>query len=230
MYCTLTIVRYPNYFAWAGFLSMAIFRLPLWLNKKITFYKLMGCGKNGTFDKTPDWQQWALLEVFQEVEKQHVTPKFIKKYWQIFKAEKLVILLQPIESHGKWDNKFCFGNLPKQTNYEGQIAVLTRATIRLNKLTAFWKNVDRVASQMSTANGFITSFGIGEVPFIKQATFSVWESKQSMKAFAYSMQEHKDVIQKTKKENWYSEEMFTRFIVLNCIGSINGKNPLTINP
>lgn len=230
MYCTITIVRYPPYFAWAGILSMAIFRLPLWLNKKITFYKLMGSGKNGTFDKTPDWQQWALLQVFQDEKHKNCTPKFIENFWRIFKAEKLVILLQPIESHGKWDNKFCFGNLPKQTNYEGQIAVLTRATIRLNKLTAFWKNVDRVANQMSTANGFITSFGIGEVPFIKQATFSIWQSKQSMKAFAYSMHEHKDVIQKTKKENWYSEEMFTRFIVLDCTGSINGKNPLTINP
>lgn len=230
MYCTLTIVRYPKIFAWAGFLSMAIFRLPLLLNQKNTFYKLMGCGKNGTFDKTPDWQQWALLEVFSEENQTSVTPKFIKKYWHLFKVEKLVIELQPIESHGKWDNQLCFGELPKQTDYEGQIAVLTRATIRLNKLSAFWKNVDSVANQMATAKGFITSFGIGEVPFIKQATFSIWQSKQSMKAFAYSMHEHKQVIQKTKKENWYSEEMFTRFIVKNCVGSIQGKNPLEIIP
>lgn len=232
MYCTLTIVRYPKYLAWAGFLSMALFRLPLWLNKKSVFYKLMGCGKNGTFDKTPDWQQWALLEVFNanETETFNVTPPIIHKYWSFFKAEKLTFLLQPIESHGKWDNQFCFGELPKQTDYEGQIAVLTRATIRLNKLGAFWKHVDGVANQMATANGFITSFGIGEVPWIKQATFSIWQSKQSMKAFAYSMQEHKEVIQKTKKENWYSEEMFTRFIVKACTGSINGKNPLEIIP
>jgi hypothetical protein len=190
----------------------------------------MGCGKNGTFDKTPDWQQWALLEVFKEENQTDVTPKFIKIYWLFFKAEKLVITLQPIESHGKWDNQFCFGELPKQSDYEGQIAVLTRATIRLTKLSAFWKNVDSVANQMATANGFITSFGIGEVPFIKQATFSIWQSKQSMKAFAYSMHEHKQVIQKTKKENWYSEEMFTRFIVKSCNGSINGNNPLKIIP
>jgi heme-degrading monooxygenase HmoA len=235
MHCILTIVRYPKFFAWAGILSMAIFRLPLWMSKRNSFYKLMGSGKNGTFDKTPDWQQWALLEVFlpnslTEVvalnAANNVTPKFIQAFWKFFKVEKLVILLEPIESHGLWDGKCCFGKLPKQTDYAGQIAVLTRATIRLNKLTAFWSNVASVANQMATAKGFITSFGIGEVPFVKQATFSIWESKQSMKDFAYNMQEHKQVIQKTKKENWYSEEMFTRFKVMDSIGSINGKNLL----
>jgi hypothetical protein len=35
-----------------------------------------------------------------------------------------------------------------------------------------------------------------------------------MKAFAYKMQEHRNVIQKTRTRNWYSEEMFTRFRVL----------------
>lgn len=195
----------------------------------------MGSGKNGTFDKTPDWQQWALLEVFKSDDlpekmlkftANNSTPKFINAYWKFFKVEKLTIVLQPIESHGKWDGKLCFGILPKQTDYAGQIAVLTRATIRLNKLNAFWSNVSGVANQMSTAKGFITSFGIGEVPFVKQATFSVWQSKQSMKDFAYNMHEHKEVIQKTKKENWYSEEMFTRFIVLYSFGTLNGKNPL----
>lgn len=231
MYCTLTIVRFPKILAWAGFLSMAIFRLPLWLSKKNSFYKLMGCGKNGTFDKTPDLQQWALLEVYSANEYvQNNTPPFINWYWKFFKAEKLVMDLQAIESHGLWDKKYCFGDLPKQSNYEGIIAVLTRATIRLNKLSAFWKNVQPVAQQMNNVDGFITSFGIGEIPWIKQATFSIWQSKESMKKFAYNMQMHKDVIVKTKKENWYSEEMFTRFIVINCTGSLQGKNPLQINP
>ena len=63
MITSLTIVRYPKWFAWAGILSMAIFRLPLWLNSGISFWKLMGSGKNGSFDKTPDLSQWALMAV-----------------------------------------------------------------------------------------------------------------------------------------------------------------------
>jgi heme-degrading monooxygenase HmoA len=67
---------------------------------------------------------------------------------------------------------------------------------------------------MATAPGFITSVGIGEVPFIKQATFSIWESKEQMRSFAYKLPLHKEVIKKTHQEKWYSEDMFTRFKVI----------------
>ncbi len=204
----------------------------------------MGCGKNGTFDKTPDWRQWATLLVNsqlsivngQEPKTQNPelktqnfkpqTPNFLNAWFKFFHTEVLTIVLQPIESHGTWDGKTVFGSLPKQTDYEGLIAVMTRATIRLNKLKSFWANVDAVAGQMLGAKGFVTSFGIGEVPFIKQATFSIWDSKADMKNFAYNLHQHKDVIRKTHKENWYSEDMFTRFIPIACYGTLNGSNPL----
>ena len=66
MYVTLTVVRYPAWFSWVGFVSMAFFRLPLLLNRRLSFWKLMGCGKNGTFDKTPDVRQWAILAVHKK--------------------------------------------------------------------------------------------------------------------------------------------------------------------
>jgi heme-degrading monooxygenase HmoA len=122
--------------------------------------------------------------------------------------------LEPLESHGFWDGKKVFGELPNQSDYSGKIAVLTRATIKLSKLKHFWKNVASVASQMATAKGFITSYGVGEIPWIKQATFSIWESKEDMMSFAYKMPQHKEVIKKTVKQKWYKEEMFTRFKIL----------------
>jgi heme-degrading monooxygenase HmoA len=73
---------------------------------------------------------------------------------------------------------------------------------------------------MSQAKGLKQSFGVGEVPFIKQATLSIWEDEASIKNFAYSMQQHKQVVQKTRAENWYSEDMFTRFNVLEINGSL----------
>ena len=106
------------------------------------------------------------------------------------------------------------------------IGILTRATIRINKLNSFWKNVGGVASQMAGAEGLITSLGIGEIPWIKQATFSIWESKAHMKQFAYQMKEHAEVVRKTRKEDWYSEDMFVRFKITGSKGSLRGKNPL----
>jgi hypothetical protein len=35
------------------------------------------------------------------------------------------------------------------------------------------------------------------------------------------------VIQKTRKENWYSEDMFVRFKVLKSWGTIEGSAPLS---
>lgn len=234
----LTIYRYPAWAAFAGFMSMAVFRLPLWLNKQVSFYKLMGCGRNGSFDIRPDWRQWAIMTVSrhpfdtggtvdQELLLQQHTGRFIQRWARFFRCEVWTLILEPVEGHGTWDGQQAFGNLPHQSGYEGPVAVLTRATIRLSRLRHFWNHVAPVSARMADAPGFITSVGIGEVPWIKQATFSVWTSKKAMKEFAYSMKEHQEVIRLTRKERWYSEDMFVRFRVLASLGSLHGRNPLS---
>jgi hypothetical protein len=233
MLVTLTVIRYKKRYVFFALLAMALHRLPFLFNPKISFYKLLGCGKNGTFDKHPDWQQWGILAAHTEMSEANVDSNikllygsFIAAWLKLFNCEVCTFYLEPIEGHGKWDGKECFGNLAKQTDFNGPIAILTRATIRLSQLSAFWKNVSSVATQMNSAKGLVTSIGIGEMPFIKQATFSIWQSKDSMKAFAYQMKEHAEVIKKTRKENWYSEDMFVRFKPLKITGTIRGVNPL----
>ncbi|MEP6465838.1 MAG: spheroidene monooxygenase [Parafilimonas sp.] len=216
MFCTLIIARYPKYSGVFGFLSMMFFRLPLYFNKRIQFYKLMGSGKNGTFDIHPDLNQWALL--FTAANAETKAPGFIDSYLKFFNCDLKEFLLQPIEGFGLWDKKKVFGELPKQTDHDGPIAVLTRATINLNRLKSFWNNVDGVSKKMSSAQGLIMSYGIGEVPWIKQATFSIWQNKEAMKNFAYKMQQHTEVIKKTRNENWYKEELFVRFRIVSIKG------------
>ena len=79
---------------------------------------------------------------------------------------------------------------------------------------------------MLNSKGYVTSFGIGEAPLYRQATFSVWESVEDMKAFAYQSAEHREVIQKTRDENWYSEELFARFKLIASFGTLKGADPL----
>ena len=218
MRVTLTVIKYPAHFIPFAFFAMAIHRLPLMLHKNISFYKLMGTGKNGTFDKTPDLKQWAIMAAYKNdignALIENLYGSFIQKWLSFFNCTTITYILQPIESHGTWDGKKPFGNLPAKSDYEGKIAVITRATIRLNKLKYFWQNVAPIANKMSTAKGFLKSYGVGEIPWVKQATFSIWQSKEDMKNFAYGMKEHAEVIQKTRKEKWYSEDMFTRFRVV----------------
>lgn len=230
MPATLILVRYKSWLGWAGFLSMAIFRLPLILSNHISFWRLMGCGKNGTFDIVPDVLQWGLLLIPKEkIESTSpIVPPFIAAWWRFFGCEEYHIALAPLEGHGTWNGKEVFGKYPKDgASYTGKIAVLTRATIRLQKLSAFWKQVDSVAETMSSAPGFITSVGIGEIPWIKQATFSVWESREQMKQFAYRMREHQEVIRQTRQEKWYSEEMFVRFAIVSTRGTLRGIDPIS---
>jgi hypothetical protein len=223
---TLTITRYPDWAVPFAFLSMVFFRVPLFLNGNLSFWRLMGSGKNGTFDKKPDLNQWALMAVFDSAflenlptNKQHITKKiyggFIAAWINKFAGQTETYLLDPIEGHGLWNGKEVFGSLPKNSGYEGEIAIMTRATIRLSKLNRFWQHVPDAATEMANAEGFIKSYGVGEWPWIKQATFSIWQSKAAMRAFAYKSGYHKEVIRKTHAENWYSEEMFVRFRIMD---------------
>ncbi len=43
--------------------------------------------------------------------------------------------------------------------------------------------------------------------------------------FAYSQPFHQEVIVKTRKENWYAEDMFVRFIPLAAEGTLQGIDP-----
>jgi heme-degrading monooxygenase HmoA len=224
----LFVFRYPAWAAFFGMLSMAFFRLPLWLNRRLSFWRLMGSGRNGTFDIIPDFRHWAILVVYPDslhhtisetndvkVLSNNILGGFIASWILFFKAEAQAILLSPEEGHGLWNGQPVFGELArKAADWDGPIAVMTRATIRLSRAKQFWRHVNAVADQMAEAPGFITSYGIGEVPFIKQATFSIWESKEAMYEFAYKMPQHKEVIRKTYAEKWYSEDMFTRFRIL----------------
>ncbi len=235
MQVTLTITRYKTWAIPFAFISMAIFRLPMFFNRDISFFKLMGCGKNGTFDKIPDLHQWAILTVHPSYDSTTVTDSSIKKYYgnfinlwfKFFSCEVYTLFLIPLEGHGTWDTKKVFGDFTQKKDHSGPIATLTRATIRLNRLSHFWKHVAPIASQMDKAPGYITSVGIGEIPWIKQATFSIWKSSDDMKAFAYGMKLHKEVIKKTRQEKWYSEDMFVRFKIIDRMGLWKGKDPLT---
>ena len=98
------------------------------------------------------------------------------------------------------------------------LGVLTRATIRPRHLKAFWRDVPAASRALSAAPGLVASIGIGELPLIRQATFSLWSDADAMKRYAYGTPEHRAVIERTRREGWYSEELFARFSVIDIIG------------
>lgn len=225
MTVALTITKYKTYYIPFAFIGMAVLRLPLWLNKKCCFWRLMGSGKDAKVDLPPDFKHWAVLTAWRDkadcdlfYEKSAVI-----KWFRLFGSEEFTILLKPIASHGLWAGKNVFETEPKKVQQVGKIAVLTRASIRWNRMKEFRANMSRAGNAMRAAPGFIIAAGVGENPYSSQATFSIWEDAESMKNYAYKTFDHADVIKLTRSREWYSEELFARFEILEIKGSLNGQ-------
>jgi hypothetical protein len=272
MQTVLTIVRYPPRYIFFGLCAMIIFRFHFWIRRRYSFWKLFGCGRNGSFDVNPDWRQWVVLTVMNieqgmrnwelgignwefgshsirdEEEASTIaqgiirqsgeeftnsrTPmsykritkilygSFITSWWKWFRCETYTLIMEPIEQRGSWDGIRPFGVSGKGHKETDRIAVLTRATIRFSKAKAFWRHVKPVVQELENARGLIATLGIGELPWIKQATFSIWKDLEAMETFAYQMREHREVSMKTRIEKWYSEELFVRFRLIAHFGKI----------
>ena len=199
-------------------------------------------GRNGTFDIVPDLSQWAVIAFSREppdLETMKSDPNdwlrdfyggFMTGYWKWSHCETWSIALQVVGGHGTWDGaSFVDATLPQRRNDygDGPLAVLTRATIRPRRLRSFWRNVPPVSREFFSAEGVRLSVGIGELPLVRQATFSLWDSGERMKDFAYRSPLHRDVIARTRSEGWYSEEMFLRFRPLLSVGSLKGRTILS---
>jgi hypothetical protein len=123
-------------------------------------------------------------------------------------------LLNPISSHGKWSRREPFTVSPA-TRTEGQIVAITRARLKWSQAIRFWRSIPSVVTDLHNSPGLLFSIGIGEAPIGLQGTFSVWESGSALRDFAYKNAPHRVAIENTAKYDWYSEELFARFELIN---------------
>ncbi|MGB3466263.1 MAG: spheroidene monooxygenase [Cyclobacteriaceae bacterium] len=187
----------------------------------LSFFKVLGCGAGNGFSIFPDFGTYALLQIWENEEAaDHYFQTNVLHADYVNKSHQhQVIYMHATDGHGKWEgiNPFRY----KKTQDDGKpIAVLTRATIHARKLLNFWKYVPNVSRSMEGAPGLRFALGIGELPLIQQATISLWDSRQDMMNYAYTMKRHKEVVTQTRKQNWYKEELFTRFKPYRSEGDI----------
>ena len=197
----------------------------------LSFSKLLGSGGKQGFSILPNLGLYGLLCVWKnEASATHFFQEnSIFKNFEHHSSTHQTILLKTLSSHGKWDGVEPFEHLKEKAT--GKIAVITRAKIKLSKLWQFWQFVHPVSKDMYKKDGLIFSVGIGELPLIQQATFSIWESTEKMMEYAYKDAPHKQVIQKTRELGWYSEELFARFSIESVVGEgILPLNALITNP
>ena len=97
---------------------------------------------------------------------------------------------------------------------------ITRARIKWLKNIKFWSSVPPVTGALRESAGLIGAIGIGEAPLGLQGTFSLWRDESSLKEFAYRGVAHTRVIKSTHREQWYAEELFARFAVIDKAGTL----------
>jgi heme-degrading monooxygenase HmoA len=225
---TLTLFGYSGAEKIWAFMQMAFARPHLRRVSGLRFWKLLGSGDGRGFSLRPNWSRYALLAVWENLDalkKFFATSTLMRAYRQ-HAQEIWTVRLLPLETHGAWSGVNPFPQFVP-TPKEGPIAILTRATIRLNRLRAFWSAVPAASQALDHATGLLASIGIGEAPFIRQATFSLWRSVDDMQAFAYRTQAHREAMRRTRAENWYREDLFARFVPVASEGTWEGRDPLS---
>jgi hypothetical protein len=199
---------------------MAIDRTFLRRTKGVAFAKMLGCGKGETFTPSDaDPTRWGCLVVTPENQLAQLDSSKTVKAWRKKSISEFRVVLDPIASTGMWSKQKPF-EPSAPTNFDGQVVAITRARIKATQTMRFFKSVPPVTASLHSSPGLISTIGIGEAPIGLQGTFSLWESMQAIKDFAYKGAAHQKAIAQTSEFDWYAEELFARFAVREIRGKI----------
>ena len=192
---------------------MAINKIQLKKLPGISFVKMLGTGKGESFTpKDADPTRWGILVTVSENQISNLDKSFVIRSWQKICKKEYRVILKPISSHGFWSRKQPFS--VENFDWSAKIAAVTRARIVWRKNLIFWRAVPPVTESLHQSPGLLNAIGIGEAPIGLQGTFSVWKDAASLRDFAYKGRAHSEAIKATSAQQWYSEELFARFAVI----------------
>ena len=220
-FTTLTLFSFGKNWYWP-LKQMAYAKKNFKQENGLEFVRVMGTGGGSGFSLKPDFSTYAILCVWKNRNSSNI---FFKNNFMFNEYLKKSIStrhieLKAIKSHGLWDGLKPFKNqeIKKKINSH-PIAVITRATLNWKMLIQFWKSVPKISKAIKNARGVSFFKGIGELPFIQQATISIWKNNDYINDFAYKNIDHTSVIKKTRKNKWYKEDLFSRFLVISDLSN-----------
>jgi len=196
----------------------------------LAFWRLLGTGSGDDTGRGADLSRSALFAVWDDQRDLDVflADSRIARRWRSAE-ESWHVRLRSVGGHGTWKGFDPLAGLDEGTN-DGPVAIITRADVRRRSWKAFGAASEVVDAELHRAPGLIDVVGIGETPIGSLATFSLWESRAAARDFAYKMPDHREVIRRTRDEDWYAEEMFARFEPYDSSGTWNGRDPLAALP
>jgi len=202
---------------------LALGRWPMMRTPGLSFFKVLGAGRDAGFGIVPGLARQGIFCSFRS---EAAADDFLSGSWvirflrsnahEIFSAK-----LRAISSRGAWSGMVPL-SVTASASAAAPVASLTRASIRPSKAVAFWRHARPVEGQHQSANGCMVAAGLGEMPLLRQATFTIWESADAMDAFAHR-REHLDAIRATRAGGYFSEELFARFVPYEMRGAWKGR-------
>ena len=192
--------------------------------KGMTFFKKVGTGGGKGFSLFPNFGVYGWLMVWKSAEDamDFFEHNPIYKEWKDRSTHSVRLCLQKIHAHGTWDKVSPFDVAPYIKPDNHKIAIITRARVKSKFLFQFWRQVPAINRSVFNYPGRQFAMGIGELPLVELATFSIWDNLEMMKSFAYGNEKHQRAIRDTRQLGWYSEELFSRFAIIGQDGQWPG--------
>ncbi len=218
---TVSFFRYRGFNKVWGMKQMYSARAPMRKMEGMEFFKPLGTGSGYGYSIWPDFSVYGMLGVWRdESAAEAYMQSALMDEFKSHSEEQFTVFLKPISSRGSWSGFDQWRVSSPNPNNE-LIAALTRATLKPRFLFRFWKMVPRVSREHEDYPGLVFTKGVGEVPLMEQATFSIWESKEQMESFAMQTF-HGEAVRVTRENDGFREEMFTRLQPYKSLGTWKG--------
>ncbi|MEM9725895.1 MAG: spheroidene monooxygenase [Pseudomonadota bacterium] len=239
---TLSLFRFEGVaarvwaFAQMGLAGRALARTP-----GIGFHKQLGSGTGEGFTPWPNTGVYGLLATWPDAEIARAAARpgpdegAVYRRYRTWSAERYTLLLRPISSRGLWDRRAPFDPAsaapagPSDTPgaaSSGPVAALTRATIKTRKLISFWAHEPAISRRIGANRDVAFKIGLGEAPWLRQVTFSVWPDADRMAAFARKSGPHAEAIRAVRARGYFAEELYARFEIVETWGAWGGVDPV----
>jgi heme-degrading monooxygenase HmoA len=191
----------------------------------LQFWRLLGTGSGSSTGPGADLHRTALFAVWEDEDALDRFAASMAPRWDA-SLEAWHVRLRRRGGHGSWRGFDVLAAVEPAPEDGGPVAVVTRAQVHVRAWRRFRAAAPAVDAELTASPGLLAIVGVGEAPLGRLGTFSVWRDAASVREFVAQRPAHRDVVRRTRAEQWYGEELFATFAAYSSSGSWDGRDPL----